>query len=243
MITDVHCHILPALDDGARDTDTALALLKMMGEQGITQVIATPHFYASDTNIERFLKKRNSAYEALKAAAAEKNMQIPEIKLGAEVYYFNGIGNSEGVKSLAIEGGRYILLELNHAPVTDSMIRDIYNLQNSLGLVPIFAHIERFAKEKSFKRLLELIENGMAYAQINAEAVLDFYYKRTALKLIRGGYISLVGTDTHSIAHRPPKMQEAFDEIKKRFGQEVYELFAENGNRLFDEEDLWIVKP
>ncbi len=234
MITDIHNHILPALDDGAKTTDISLEIIKIMGEQGITKIIATPHFYANDMAVDKFIERRNESFKRLVSAAKKKKIELPEIKLGAEVYYFSGIGDCDGLRAVTLGDSNYILLELNQTSVTDSVIRDIYNLRNNLGFVPIFAHLERFAKEKGFKRILEAIDDGVALAQMNCEAVLELRTKRIASKLIKGDYISFFGTDTHSLGRRAPNMEQCLEVISTRFGPDVKNSIVDNANHLFE---------
>lgn len=234
-IADIHTHILPAIDDGAKDVDVSLELLSMMRAQGIDRVVATPHFYAGSTNIEKFTAARNTAYDSLKRAAEERNIELPQIKLGAEVYYFNGIGTSGGVRALTLGDSDYMLLELQNAPVTDLVVRDILNLYNSLGIFPVLAHLERFVHERGFEKIIELIEDDRAYAQVNADTLLDSSGRRTASKLIKRGLISFIATDTHSVRERPPRMAEALEAAGKKFGEEQQRDFIENGVSFFEE--------
>lgn len=234
-IADIHTHILPCIDDGADSARASLELIRAMERQGIDKIVATPHFYADSTNVDTFLEKRQRSYELLASEAEKTNTRLPEIKLGAEVHYFNGIGNSEDVRRLAMGRGDYILLELRNAPITDLVIRDILNLYNSLSLFPVMAHIERFAGERGFERMVELLYDERAYAQLNAESLLDFGYRRAAKRLVKHRLISFIATDTHSIKERPPLMGEALAAVKKRFGVEQYEAFVDNALSFFEE--------
>lgn len=234
-IADIHTHILPAIDDGAKDVDVSLELLSVMREQGIDRIVATPHFYAGETNIEKFTAARDTAYGSLKKAAEERNIELPQIKLGAEVYYFNGIGTSRGVRELTLGDSDYLLLELQNAPITDLVVRDILGLYNSLGIFPVLAHLERFVHERGFEKIVELIKDDRAYAQVNADTLLDFYGRRTVSKLIKRGLISFIATDTHSVRERPPRMSEALEVTAKKFGEEQRTDFIENGVSFFDE--------
>ena len=114
---DIHAHILPQVDDGAKDMETSLKLLEILKEQGVTDVIATPHFYPDEDNSEEFALLIRNAYTALKKETIGKN--LPNIYLGCELRYFNGIGKSSAIKQFAISGTKYLLLELPYgAPVT-----------------------------------------------------------------------------------------------------------------------------
>ena len=86
-ITDFHSHILPGIDDGSRCVEESIAMLRMEAEQGITQVIATPHFYPSHHRPEDFLAKRREAEEGLQEARSGQD-GLPRVLVGAEVYFF-----------------------------------------------------------------------------------------------------------------------------------------------------------
>ena len=77
---DIHSHILPGVDDGSKSLDESVKILEMMKEQGITDVIATPHFYAFRENLDEYLKKIQDSYNLLKSYVA--GMNLPDIYLG-----------------------------------------------------------------------------------------------------------------------------------------------------------------
>ena len=230
-LLDIHSHILPAVDDGSPTVETSVKLLEMCKEQGITDIIATPHFDASIHNIEEFQYIVNEAYNELMEVWSE---ELPKVYIGSEVFYFKGIGKSQGIKALTLCKSRYILLELHNAPITKSVLQDITDLQETLGLIPIIAHIERYADEKGFKDLLKLLASGGGYAQINAASVLSAPYKRPAIKLMKQGHISFIATDTHSVKRRPPMMREALDAVATLFGEDYKTMFIKNTEYLYN---------
>ncbi|MCQ2440849.1 MAG: hypothetical protein MJ076_02990 [Clostridia bacterium] len=231
-LLDIHSHILPAVDDGARDIKTSIELLKMMKNQGITDVIATPHFDASVHNIDDFHSVVASAKEELDRE--KTGLDLPDVLIGSEVFYFRGIGKSYGIKSLSLANSNYLLLELQNVPIDDFVIKDINGLVYDLGLTPIFAHIERYAGEKGFKKILDLISYGVCYAQVNAASVIEPPFKRTAYKLIKKGYVSFIATDSHSPLQRPPMMDKALEEIDKTFDRRTVNMFVENSEELYN---------
>lgn len=229
-LLDIHSHILPNVDDGAKDLDTSVELLKMMKEQGITDVIATPHFYASEDNLEDFNERITSSYNTLKKTVEE--LDLPEIHLGAEVFYFHGIRKSAGIRSLCLARTEYLLLELPNCSLDGNIIKNIIEINSNLGIIPIIAHIERYSKERGFKKLLELIEKEIAYAQVNALSVLQPPYSKTVNKLMKNGYISFIATDTHSVVNRPPLMDLALNEVEKNFGKKYSDMYIANSDKL-----------
>ncbi len=142
-IIDFHSHLLQEIDDGSKSLDESLNLLKMEFKDGVKQVVATPHFYPQRDNPEEFLKRRESSAKAL-LAALEKEIDIPKLTLGAEVYYFRGISDSEVISELTIDNKKGILIEMPKIIWTDAMYRELEGLYTKQGLIPIIAHVERY---------------------------------------------------------------------------------------------------
>lgn len=230
---DIHSHILPGVDDGARDVETSIELLRMMKEQGITHVIATPHFDAMHNSIDEFEYIVSDAYARL--CDATVGLELPQVALGSEVFYFAGIGRSMGIHDLTLCRSEYLLLELPNCKIDADIIKAIRDMNERIGIMPIIAHIERYAHERGFKLLLELIENGVVYAQVNAASVLVPPYKKITHKLIKKGYISFLATDTHSIIGRPPKISEALQEIENSLGRSYRDKLIHNSERFCDD--------
>lgn len=231
---DIHAHILPAVDDGAKDMETSLALLEMLKEQGVTHVVATPHFYPDTDNVEEFVETVSKAYSDLKRETEYKD--LPTVYLGCELRYFVGMGKSRAIKQFAIQNTKYLLLELPYgAPITKTVINDIVDIKEVLGLTPILAHVERYSKVSGFKKLLKLVSDGIALAHINAGAVVSKEDARLCEKLIKGGYVSFLASDTHSVVNRPPYIKQALDIISNKLGRSAANRLVIKSNRLSDE--------
>ncbi len=216
-LIDIHSHILPEIDDGAQDANEAIELLQAMKSQGITDVIATPHFIASEHNLEEYLSDVAEAKKLLEAS--KKDLDLPNVYLGSEVYYFAGIGKSKAISLLCLNNTKYLLLELATTDINKYVLEDIANLRNNLDIIPIIAHIERYSKEKGFRKLLKLIDSGVCLAQLNASSLFLPVFKKAAYKLIKKGYISFIATDTHSIKYRPPMLTHALAAIETNLGK------------------------
>lgn len=231
---DIHAHILPQVDDGARDMETAIKLLEMFKEQGVTDVVATPHFYPDTDNAEEFAEIVKDAYSKLKEEILHKD--LPDVFLGCELRYFRGIGKSKSIKQFVISGTRYLLLELPYgADITKTVLQDIIDINEVQGTVPIIAHIERYCKVKGYKKLLKLVSDGYAKAHINAGAIVSKETVRVSLKLIKCGYISYLASDTHSPEHRPPLIKQALDVIADKIGRSTANRLIINSNKLLEE--------
>ncbi len=229
---DIHSHILTGIDDGAKTIEISLELLELLHTQGVTAVIATPHFYPDQDSAEDFAERVDAAYRDLKNAAAGK--ALPQIYLGCELRYFNGIGKSRDIAQFTIKGTNYLLLELPYGvPITKTVLDDITAL--SENFVVILAHIERYSKVSGYKKLLKLIADGYALAHINADGITSKEEIKICEKLIKKGYISFVASDTHSIKHRPPKIKQALDIITEHLGKSVSNQLILKSNRLLEE--------
>lgn len=231
---DVHAHILPAVDDGAKDIKSAIAILEMLKEQGVTDVIASPHFYPDTDNAEDFFEITQNAYKELQNEIAA--LDLPNVYLGCELRYFNGIGKSHAIKQFAISKTNYLLLELPYgAPITKTVLQDIIDINEKQGLIPILAHIERYSRVPGFKKLLKLIADRVAIAHINAGAVVTKETTRLCEKLIKAGYVSFLASDAHSIEHRPPQIKQALEIINDRLGKSAVNRLIIKSNRLLEE--------
>lgn len=220
---DFHSHILPAMDDGASTVEESLILLKSLQEQGVATVVATPHFYLQEQRSRSFIQNRENAYRAIMEAA--DNTGIPDIIMGAEVYYHPILFSIENVSELCIGKSPYILLELPHEGLDKSIVAGVEKFINHTGLIPVLAHIEIYPP-KIIDHLMQLPLLG----QINLPSFLDPKKRKTALKFTQKGYCHLLGTDCHNIKHRPPYFRrgmEAFTSaVDRRFIQQVEDTAA-----------------
>lgn len=210
---DIHSHILPGIDDGAKNTDDSQKLLKQMSEQGVTTAVATPHFYPDVAVLEDFIAAReNSAKTLLNSLNSDYNIKI---LLGAEVFYFKGMGGFEDIRKLTISNSRYLLVELlGMKKIEDKVIKDITDLKDNFGIMPIIAHVERYSGYKDYKKLLSVIRDGNALCQINASFFFSFKDRRAVKKLIKEGLVSFIASDCHSPVNRPVHLTAALSAIR-----------------------------
>ena len=215
---DFHSHILPNIDDGSRDLGESLELLKASKEQDIKAVVATPHFSSQIEDPETFFERR---LEATKALLTVYDTDIhPKVYLGAEVAYYQGIQYSERIEVLRIIGTRLILIEMPFHRWTDKMVEDIVQMKQRLGLVPIIAHIERYAAVQNKEILHKLIYHGVLI-QSNASFFIDKKTRKKALRMISLGQIQLLGSDMHNSDSRPQNLKLAEDIIREKLGDSV----------------------
>lgn len=227
---DWHSHILPKMDDGSKSVEESLELLSMLSAQGVDTVIATPHFYANDESVDRFLERRAECYGRLCDALPDG---VPKILLGAEVSYYSGISRLEGLSRLCIEGTDLLLLEMPFTHWSDSVIREVIEIATQRSVTVILAHIERYIDMQSGGVFDELREYGVLM-QVNASFFCRMTTKRHACKLLAKGKIQLIGSDTHNVSHRPPMLDAAYSTIERKLGNEFLNEINGYGHFLLD---------
>ena len=219
-VIDFHSHILPGIDDGSASLEESIALLQMEKQQGIDCVIATPHFYAQHDTPERFLDRRTQAEEMLRNEMSRYS-NLPELKIGAEVYFFKGISDSDAISELTIDSKRCILIEMPVSPWEESVYRELEGLYVKRGMIPIIAHIDRYiTRFRTFgipKRLSEL----PVMVQANAEFFLNRSTSSMALRMLKNDGIHLLGSDCHNLRSRKPNLGEAVRLVERRLGEET----------------------
>ena len=204
---DIHTHILPHLDDGAKDTEHALAILRMEAEQGVDEVVFTPHFYGKHRSPEQFLEKRNAAYARLQ----DKFPTELKTRLGAEVHFTGrNMPENDVLCRLAIEGTKYILIEF---PFTTAWTGELLDKLNDFildtGYTPIIAHVERYSEVQKKPALVsELVHMG-CLIQVNVGSFLDKREKKLAFAILKHGFVHCLGSDTHDPISRKPNWLEA----------------------------------
>lgn len=228
---DVHTHILPGVDDGARDMDEACELLKAAAEQGVTAVIATPHYHRSQSP-----EGLSTLKEALEVHVRE-GLPFFDIYLGQETYYHEGlVEHLKQGKALTMAGSRYVLVEFDPGVPYTTLFRGIRQLLLA-GYTPILAHMERYACLRNEAHLVDLMGSGCKF-QMNYES-LDgpFFQKevRWCRKQVLEGRIHLLGSDMHRTDFRPPKLTGALRWLEKYVDvHELDRLTHENARKMID---------
>ncbi len=219
-LIDFHSHILPGIDDGSASLEQSIAMLQKEAEQGIERVVATPHFYAQHDKPQHFLEKRNQA-EALLRQEMARHPGLPQLEIGAEVYYFGGISDSDILSELTIGQKRYILIEMPMPPWSERVYRDLEGIWIKRGLTPVVAHVDRYIAPLHTFRIPQRLENLPVLVQANAEFFLQRSTKNMALRMLKQGKIHLLGSDCHNLTDRAPNLGQALDLIRQRLGAEV----------------------
>lgn len=211
---DFHTHILPGIDDGAKTVEESLELLKMQQNQGVDTIVLTPHYYHERESMEIFLQKRQQAYEQLMEAVHKENIPM-HFYLGAEVRFTQWLASEEAT-NLCFTSEGLILVELPFQMCPPHVEQTLSEMQMQ-GMIPILAHVERYPYLRHKPELLyDWVSKG-AFAQVNAESMLkDKDTISFVLAGMKHNLIHLMGSDTHSVDRRPPKLLQAMHVLEQK---------------------------
>ena len=220
-IVDFHSHILPDIDDGSASLEESIAMLRLEAAQGIRHVVATPHFYAQHDAIEDFLARRAEAEMRLRKEM-EKYEDLPDLTVGAEVYFFRGICQSDVLKKLTVGNRPYCMIEMPVCNWTDSMYRELEQIYYDQGLMPIVAHMDRYFTRFRTFGIPEKLEKMHVLVQVNASFFCGNGVAR-GMRMLQKGRIHLLGSDCHNLTSRCPNLGKAIDKIQKHCGNGALE--------------------
>lgn len=239
-LVDLHCHVLPGVDDGARDEAAALRMLRMAEEDGIRVVAATSHAHRCPAELV------GPGVARLNQLAAEAGINI-DIVPGSEVRLDAGLAKRyrEG-KLVTLNHGPYLLLELFlSGPWPKSTARVVAELQ-ALGLRPILAHPERYPDVQGDPGIVrELVEMGVPM-QLNADSLAgrtERDARPAAEELLRRRLAHLIASDAHNPDWRPPRLRAAFERAAELAGPDYAAWMAANALKVIHGEAIDLSEP
>lgn len=222
-MTDVHCHLLPGVDDGFSLQEESLEMLMFLSGKGVRRMFLTPHVMADlALNRREFLQER---FEAFKAYCADVDI---ELRLAAE-YMLDECFYDRMNEGLLSYDGQHVLVEVSCLQAPGDLFEKLYDIQMN-GYVPVVAHPERYGFW-DMKGLMNLKERGCKF-QLNLFSLAGFYGpfpQKTATSLLKKDCYDFTGTDIHSLNYRP--IYDAL-KLKKDQHEAVVKLLGQN-------EGLW----
>lgn len=226
---DFHSHILPGMDDGCRDTDESLEVIKTMYKNGGRIICATPHYYHTKESIAEFLKRRSNSYDILTNALNKARIDV-KIILGAETAFFKNMSQTD-LEKLCYGNTKYLLVEMPFKKWTSSDMEELSKIEILQGIKPLLAHVDRYIKLGNKIKQFERLSYPL---QVNAEALLKFGQRRRCMSLlsIRSGI--LLGSDCHDRMIRAPNLHLAEKAIAEKFGSEMLSAIDRTGKIMLD---------
>lgn len=219
---DIHNHMLTGIDDGARNPETTAKMLQIAYDDGIREIICTPHYLPG-------------TYETGKA---ERELRVSHL-LGVTAKFFPGLRIWEGCEYYAAFGNltehlrrggcgtlansKYMLVEFSPETPGDVMERQLLDIVSS-GFWPIVAHAERYTAFENEDYRFHIASFG--YLQLNADSINGDYgtrIKRLARKMLSEDIVTFVATDAHGAHHRKPVLSVCAEYLETHFGTEYVE--------------------
>jgi protein-tyrosine phosphatase len=209
-LIDLHSHLLPGIDDGAKDLEQSLEMARMAVAGGVTVMACTPHIFPG-------VYDNKGDYICQLIEWLQAHLVAQEIPLhlvsGADVHVAPDlVSKLRNGEALSLNGSRYVLIEPPHhvlPPRTDEIF---FNLL-SAGYVPILTHPERMSWiDRHYDMLEQLVRSG-AWMQLTAGAILGKFGSRPrdwSERMLKEGLVHIVASDAHDPVRRPPNLQNAF---------------------------------
>lgn len=238
-LSDLHCHLLPGVDDGSMNMAMTRNLLRMEIENGVDTILFTPHFKRGKSRFNK--EKLLQVFEEVKQEALKMKPDM-KLYLGEELYYDHSLCNAiEEGRALKLNGTDYVLVEFSPDVDYKTIHKACQNLVMS-GVTPVLAHIERYpALFSKNDRLIEIHEMGVYY-QMNITSIMGSCFSGRIYKqkkLMADGWIDIVGSDSHDDKNRNPKFKKAWKELLRLCDDEMIErIMWENPAKLLSGEDI-----
>lgn len=243
MVIDIHSHILPGVDDGAKSEEDSIAMAQAAAAQGIHTIVATPHH-------------KNGVFENTKPSIMtsvsilqELLMQedIPLTVLPGQEIRLNGdmVEDIENDDLLSLNHSKYIFVELPTSSVPRYTNQMMYNLQMQ-GYTPLIVHPERNEELLEHpSKLYDLVQKGVI-TQVTAGSIIGKFGKavqKFSMQLIESNLTHFIASDAHNTSSRGFCMQEAFQAVKDQFGMDVYYVFMENSQLAINNQNINKIEP
>lgn len=217
---DLHCHILPGIDDGAKNLETSLEMARMAVSDGITVTACTPHILPGVYNNEGHSIK--TAVARLREAVAQAGIRL-QLVAGADVHVAPDLAaRLRTGEALTINDSRYLLLEPPHHIAPPRLEDHIFELQTA-GYVPVVTHPERLSWiEAHYALIKRLVYNGILM-QLTAGSFMGRFGRRPrywAERMLDEGLCHVLATDGHNTEQRPPRLSDAREAIARRVGEQ-----------------------
>ena len=231
---DIHSHLIYGVDDGSKDIETSLKVLSNLSENGVTDIILTPH-YIVDTN---YVSKKTDNIKKLKELQREvKKLGINiNLYLGNEIYIDKDILKYiEENKMCSLNNTEYILVELPMSGVYEDYL-DIFSNLINIGFKVILAHPERYTSfQKDYSLINEVVATGVLL-QSNIDSIVGGYgkeAKKTMKYILKNKLVSFVGTDIHNNKSDYSYINKAINKFKKYLtDDEINDILNKNAMKI-----------
>ncbi|MGX7075320.1 tyrosine-protein phosphatase [Globicatella sanguinis] len=245
MLVDIHSHLLPGVDDGAKDIENSIELAQVAVSEGVEHLILTPHHYNN--------QYVNHKYDVIKATEelqriydrAGINLKVyPSQEIRIHHDLLDNILYKDDYLSLDARG-KYYLIEMPTKSVPDYAL-DLLKEMIQQGMVPVIAHPERnHAFAKDIRLLYQFIEAG-CLSQVTSHSYIGFYgekLRKISQEMIEHNLIHIISSDAHHLEYRPFNMQKAYEQVELDYDSRLAEYFKHNAAAVFNGDDVVTMRP
>lgn len=224
-MVDIHCHILPQVDDGAKSWEMATAMCRMAAADGITHTVATPH---ANEEYAYNREEHTARLQELQMAAGE----LPALSLGCDFHFsFDNVQDAiKAPERYSIAGTPYLLVEFSDFGVSRYINDALYHLRAG-GIVPIVTHPERNRMLQNHpENVLAFVDEGCV-VQVTASSYTGRWgsgARKAAEWLLKHDAVHVIATDAHDTEQRPPVLSAAREAIAKIVGQDIARALVED---------------
>jgi protein-tyrosine phosphatase len=236
---DIHCHILPGIDDGARTLEDSIEMAKAAVAQGIHTIVATPHH--RNNQFDNFYSDILIQVDKLNRSLQKENIPL-EILPGQETRIYGDLAEGLATKEILPVNldTPYILVELPTSTVPKFTSKLLYDLQVD-GIIPIIVHPERNSELLAKpEKLYELVKNG-ALTQVTAASLVGKFGKKIKTfshEIIQSNLTHFIASDAHNVHNRDFQMQEAIQDVEEMYGLDLIHSYLENAERVIKGENV-----
>lgn len=224
--TDLHCHILPGMDDGSPDFETSVAMAKMALAGGVCTIAATPHSNVEDDDMALRCRVIRHRAAMLRDALSQNHVPV-KILTGMELFIRDNLPEIlESGSFMTLGGTKYLLGEFDFGE-DGGYMDDALEYVRRQGLTPVLAHPERYAAvQRDPARVARWFNSGII-VQVNKGSVLGRFGKGPRLAadwILRRGFAHIIASDAHGTECRTPDMTEVFDFISSEYSEEYAKI-------------------
>lgn len=217
---DLHCHILPGIDDGAPDLKVSLAMARCAVADGITHTACTPHIYPG--LYENQQAGIEQAITQLRAVFAAEDIPL-QLCIGADTHLAPDlIASIRGGRVPTLNGSRYLLLEPPHHVAPPQFEESVFQLM-AAGYVPVITHPERLSWIETHYPIFQRLVKQGAWMQLTSGSLTGRFGRRPqywAVRMLEERIVHILATDSHHIDRRPPLLAEGREAAARRIGEE-----------------------
>ena len=239
VMVDLHCHLLPGIDDGSKSMEISLRLAREATENGVTHALLTPHHMNG-----HYVNHKRDVIRETKEFQKQINAHNIPLKVfpGQEVRINGQLLEALDKNDIlfADTAGKYMMLEFPDDDVPHYTNQMIFDLQQR-GIIPVIVHPERNTRIMAEPNLIyQLLEKG-CLSQITASSYVGTFGKKVenfSRQLIAAGQGYVFASDAHDLPGRKYEMRQAFENLKHEFGQEMVDQYQQNAKSIINGENI-----